>query len=450
LPTKLTAFLDDYNDIFKLQTIDNKNLARIYTHGLFASYRRNVERIDERIDNSQYDQLHHFLSNSPWSSRELIDRIAIRAFNLLQQSARSIEHPLGCYIDESSFAKKGNKSAGVGRQYLGSKGKVDNGQVAVFSAFGSAQNCALVDCRLYLPQDWIEDLERCEKAGIPEDQRSYKSKIELALESVEHLDKMGLSPDFYAIDALYGNSMHFMNTLELTGKTVLGRVRSNFQLYLEKPHFYLPERKSGRGRTPTKMRTKTKAFSVRAIQQKSNEEDWQRVEVRNTEKGKLYLDIIHKKIWVRCKNTNKTFERELLITRESKEGKLKYSYTLVIPAGCTDLQRLVQMDRQRYWIERSFQDVKNQVGMDEYQVRKYDGFYHHMSLSMLAYLFLTEQRMLFGENIELLSCADIKKFLEFLIPNKAVTLEDLYMQMWIRHKKRRASTESFLRRQGEI
>ena len=105
------------------------------------------------------------------------------------------------------------------------------------------------------------------------------------------------------------------------------------------------------------------------------------------------------------------------------------------------------MDRQRYWIERSFQDVKNQVGMDEYQVRKYDGFYHHMSLSMLAYLFLTEQRMQFGENVELLSCADIKKFLEFLIPNKAVTLEGLYMQMWIRHKKRRASTESYLRRQ---
>lgn len=443
----MTTFLEDYNDIFKLQTIDNKRLAHIYTHGLFASKLRNIERIDERIVKSEYDQLHHFISNSPWSSRELIDRIAIRSFDFLQHSSIKTEQPLGCYIDESSFAKKGDKSVGVGWQYLGSKGKVDNGQVAVFSAFGSAQNCALVDCRLYLPRDWIEDPERCNKAGIPEDQRKYKTKIELALESVEHLDKMGLSPDFYAIDALYGNSMHFMNTLELTGKTVLGRIRSNFQCYLEKPHFYPPERKSGRGRPPIKMCTQTKAFSVQAVQKKSKEEDWQRVEVRDTEKGKLYLDIIHKKIWVRCQNTNKTFERELLITKENEEGKIKYSYTLVIPAGCTDLQRLVQMDRQRYWIERSFQDAKNQVGMDEYQVRKYDGFYHHMSLSMLAYLFLTEQRMQFGENVELLSCADIKKFLEFLIPNKAATLEDLYIQMWVRHKKRRASTESYLRRQ---
>ena len=145
--------------------------------------------------------------------------------------------------------------------------------------------------------------------------------------------------------------------------------------------------------------------------------------------------------------TNKTIKRELLITKENEEGKVKYSYTLLISAGCTDLQRLVQMDRQRYWIERSFQDVKNEVGMDEYQVRKYDAFYHHMSLSMLAYLFLTEERMRFNTNIELLSCADIKKFLEFLIPNKAKTLEELYIQMKIRHKKRQASTKSAFRRQ---
>ena len=126
---------------------------------------------------------------------------------------------------------------------------------------------------------------------------------------------------------------------------------------------------------------------------------------------------------------------------------MKYSYTLVIPNGCTDLQRLVQMDRQRYWIERSFQDAKNEVGLDEYQVRKYEAFYHHMSLSMLAYLFLTERRMSFTGKIDFLSCADIKKFWVFLIPNKAKTLEDLYIQMLIRHKKRQASIDSARRRQ---
>ena len=412
-----------------------------------AAGRRNVARMDERIEESQYDRLHHFLSDSPWSSRKLIDRVATQAFSLLSDNSQNIEFPLGCYIDETSFRKKGNKSVGVDRQYLGCIGKVDNGQVAVFTALGTGSHCALVDCRLFLPKSWIDDPERCDQAGIPEDQRKYKTKIELASESVEHINSLEVKPDFYAIDALYGSSMAFMNKLENTGKPVLGRVRRNFKFYLEKPHFYLPERKSTRGRTPTKKRTKTKAFSAFAIQQLSKEEDWQTIEVRDTEKGKLRLEVIHKNIWVHCPVINKTMERKLLVTRENEEGKIKYSYTLVIPAECTDLKELVQMDRQRYWIERSFQDVKNEVGMDEYQVRKLEAFYHHMSLSMLAYLFITEQRMHFNKNIVLLSCADIKKFLEFLIPNKATTLEDLYTQMQIRHKKRYASIKSAYRRQ---
>lgn len=443
----MNEFLSDYNDVFKLKTIDNNDLAEIYTQALFATNRRNVERMDERIDKSQYDRLHHFLSDSPWSSRKLIDRVASRAFSLLSHKSQSTGLPIGCYIDETSFRKKGNMSVGVKRQYLGCIGKVDNGQVAVFTALGTGQHCALADCRLFLPESWTDDSERCDKARIPEDQREYKTKIELALESVEHINSIGLSADFYAIDALYGSSMVFMNELENTGKPVLGRVRRNFKLYLEEPHFYLPERKSNRGRAPKKLRTDTKAFSALAVQQQGNEQDWQSIEVRDTDKGKLRLEIIHKNIWVRCTTTNKTIKRELLITKENEEGKVKYSYTLLISAGCTDLQRLVQMDRQRYWIERSFQDVKNEVGMDEYQVRKYDAFYHHMSLSMLAYLFLTEERMRFNTNIELLSCADIKKFLEFLIPNKAKTLEELYIQMKIRHKKRQASTKSAFRRQ---
>ena len=439
--------MKDYNDIFKLETFDNKDVANKYTQGLFAATRRNVERMDERIDNSQYDHLHHFLSDSPWKARELIDRVAIRSHSLLFDKSQYTGLPIGLYIDETSFRKKGTKSVGVKRQYLGCIGKVDNGQVAVFSALGTGRHCALVDCRLYLPECWTNDRERCDKAKIPIDQREYKTKIELALDSVEYIDNMGVTPDFYAIDALYGSSMVFMNKLELNGKPVLGRVRRNFKLYLEEPHFYLPQRKSTRGRAPKKLRTDVKAFSALAVQHNSKEEDWQKIEVRDTDKGKLILDIIHKKIWVRCKDTNKTFAREFLITRENEEGKVKYSYTLVIPSKDTDLQDLVQMDRQRYWIERSFQDVKNEVGMDEYQVRKYDAFYHHMSLSMLAYLFLTEQRMRFAANIELLSCADIKKFLEFLIPNKATTVEELYMQMQTRHKKRRASTKSAYRRQ---
>lgn len=437
----------EFSSTFKMKGVDDKDLAHMYTQALLIADKRNVERMDERIKGSQYDQLHHFVSVSPWDHRALMDQTARRAAKKLLMHSKTENLPIGFYIDESSFAKKGVMSVGVGRQWLGSKGKVDNGQVAVFSALGCGQHCALMDCRIYLPKDWTKDPERCDKANIPVDERQYKTKIELASESVEHLDDLGIKVDFHAVDALYGSSMEFMNGLEIHGKPVLGRVRSDFQFYLEKPEFYLPERTSNRGRKPSKMRTNRKAVSAVKLKQQSEEHEWQKIAVRDTDKGKLWLDIIHKKIWVRCKKTNETFERELLITRENEEGKVKYSYTLVISADCTDLQRLVQMDRQRYWIERSFQDAKNEAGLDEYQVRNYRGFHHHMSLSMLAYLFLMEQRMRLKDKIELLSCHDIRLCMQFLITGKVVTFDDLYRQMEIRHFKRKSSTESAIRRQ---
>ena len=188
--------MSDYNDIFKLETFDNKRVEKIYTQGLFAANHRNVERMDERIDNSQYDQLHHFLSDSPWKARKLIDRVAFRSFSLLWDKSQLTGLPIGLYIDETSFRKTGMKSVGVKRQYLGCIVKVDNGQVAVFSALGTGSHCALVDCRLYLPECWVNDKERCKQAKIPLDKQEYKTKIELALESVEHIDNKGVIPDF--------------------------------------------------------------------------------------------------------------------------------------------------------------------------------------------------------------------------------------------------------------
>ena len=208
----------------------------MYSQGLLAANKRNIERMDERICESQYDRLHHFVSHSPWSSRDLMDRTAERAYNLLREHSHNTDLPLGAYLDESSFAKKGIESVGVSRQWLGCKGKVDNGQVAVFSAFGSGPHCALVDCRLFLPESWTNDPVRCEKARIPEDQRTYKTKIELALESVEHLNNKGFDVDFYAVDALYGSSMAFMNSLELNGKPVLGRVRQTSSFFSLNPN----------------------------------------------------------------------------------------------------------------------------------------------------------------------------------------------------------------------
>jgi SRSO17 transposase len=441
--------MSDYLGIFKTQTNDSKELAIIYTKGLLATSRRNIERIDEDIVKSTYDSTHHFISESPWDHRLLMDEIAKNSYTQLQKQSSITSLPIGLYIDESSFAKKGTKSVGVSRQWLGSKGKVDNGQVAVFSAFGTGKHCALIDCRLYLPKSWTEDSERCDKAGVPEDDREYKTKIELAIESAQAVDDMNIKPDFYAVDALYGSSYKFMHELENFNKPILGRVKSNAQVYLNKPKFSVPQRKSSKGRKPTKARTASKAIEVRKIKNELSEDKWQTIKVRNTDRGELRLKIHRQQIWVFCEESQQVTERTLIISRENEDGEIKYSYTVASNTEGIEIHLLVQMDRQRYWIERSFQDAKNEAGLDEYQVRKFKGFYHHMALSMLAYLFFMERRIAALGEIDLLSCSDIRIFMRFLIAKKATTIEDLYMQMFIRHKKRESSIKSSRRRQAD-
>jgi len=420
----------------------------IYIKGLLSTLRRNIERIDEDVVNSTYDSTHHFISESPWDHRLLMDKIAKNSYIQLQKQSAITSLPIGMYIDESSFAKKGKKSVGVSRQWLGSKGKVDNGQVAVFSAFGTGKHCALIDCRLYLPTSWTEDSERCDKAAIPEDQREYKTKIELAIESAQAVDDMCIKPDFYAVDALYGSSYKFMYELEKFNKPILGRVKSDAQVYLNKPEFSIPQRKSNKGRKPTKARTKLKAIEVRKIKTELSEDQWQTINVRNTDRGELRLKVHHQQVWIFCEESQQVSERRVIISRENEAGEIKYSYTLASNTEDIEIEVLVQMDRQRYWIERSFQDAKNEAGLDEYQVRKFNGFYHHMALSMLAYLFFMEQRIAALGKIDLLSCSDIRIFMKFLIAKKATTLEELYVQMSIRHIKRAASIKSSRRRQA--
>ena len=141
---------------------------------------RNLEKISEEM-NFNYHQMQHFITESNWSARQLMD-----------QAARDVSATLpgrkltALIVDESGIAKKGRKSVGVGKQYCGDLGKVENCQVAVFASLSNGDYSSLIDARLYLPEDWCNDTERCEEAGIPETERVFKTKAELAWEIIEH------------------------------------------------------------------------------------------------------------------------------------------------------------------------------------------------------------------------------------------------------------------------
>lgn len=119
----------------------------------------------------------------------------------------------GLIIDETSFPKSGKKSVAVNRQWCGTLGKVDNCQVGVFTSLVRGSLAALVDGRLYVPKDWTDDSDRCRNAGIPKD-IAFKSKSQLALDSVQHLRSLGIRFSWVGIDGGYGKEPHFLSTLD--------------------------------------------------------------------------------------------------------------------------------------------------------------------------------------------------------------------------------------------
>ena len=142
-----------------------------------AGSRKNIYAISEVVPNTDDRNLQQFITHSKWSAREVLDHVARDTDELIGDATQG-----ALIIDESGFAKQGKMSVGASRQYLGRLGKVDNGQVAVFGVLAKGRFATAIDTRLYLPKEWTDDVERCNKASIPESERVFKTKNQLALE----------------------------------------------------------------------------------------------------------------------------------------------------------------------------------------------------------------------------------------------------------------------------
>jgi SRSO17 transposase len=196
---RFITFVDTYAEHFQSYRHDVTEKARQYACGLMqAGSRKNMDRMAGVVPGSKSRNLQQFLAHSKWRHKEVIDHVAQDVDNLLGD-----EHNACFLIDESGFAKQGNMSVGVSRQWLGRFGKVNNCQVAVFGTLANGQFVAPVDVRLYLPEKWTNDPNRCERACVPENERKFRTKIELALEMVRHARENGCRYGWVGSDAGY-------------------------------------------------------------------------------------------------------------------------------------------------------------------------------------------------------------------------------------------------------
>ena len=240
--------------------------------------RRNAENLSETVPGSARG-MQRFLTDSPWDDEAIIGR-------LQEYLGTRLEHPEGVWVlDGSDFPKQGRKSAGVARQYCGRLGKVANCQAGMFLAYVSPLGRALVDKRLYLPESWTSDKDRCEAAGVPEDRRGYRSKTELALEMVGRAQERGhLKAGWVAADDAFGMSPSFRDGLMALGMWYVLDVPSGFTMWPPEPAWTSVEYQGfGRPRKP-RLRSgqrRTMAERVDAI----TEEAWREITVAEGSQG---------------------------------------------------------------------------------------------------------------------------------------------------------------------
>lgn len=337
---------------------------------------------------------------------------------------------------------------GVARQWCGRLGKVDNCQVAVFAVLTDGQRHAPVDMRLYLPQRWIEDLKRCDRAGIPVSVRQLRSKAELALEIVRAARARGMQFAWVGVDGGYGKEPAFLRALDDAGEVFVADVHSTQMVWTEPPGLHVPAPKSPRGRHPTRQRAAAEPLSVETLVSRFRAEDWTRCLLRDSTRGPLQVDIAHRRVWLWDGAEAKTRCWHLIVRREVGSPRtVKYSLSNA-PADTTPLQ-LARMQGQRYWVERAFEDAKGQCGLADYQVQGWLAWHHHVTMVMLAMLFIAEQRAAHQPTLALLSPRDIVEMLKETLPRKPDGKHALVARINQRHARRQSAIEARSRTQSK-
>ena len=347
-----------------------------YAAGLLSNLERKTGEGIAYLHGQDRKQMQQFVGESPWEHAPLLTELA------RQVGARIGEADGVIVFDPSAFAKKGTKSVGVARQWSGRQGKVDNCQVGIYMAYVSRQEHALVNVRLYLPQEWTKDRARCRAAGVPDDVK-FQTRHEQALEMLD--ESGGLLPHGWVTgDDEMGRCGPLRAALRTRDERYLLAVPSNT---LFRDAEVPPPEYSGRGRHP-----KTPWQRVDRWCRSLPETAWTSLEVRDGEKGPLEFEVTVRRVQARTPTGGTGPDEMLFITRERQsDGTLKHDYYLSNAAANTPAIEFARAAKSEHRIEECFQRGKSEAGLGDYQVRHWIGWHHHQTLSLIAAWFLNEE-----------------------------------------------------------
>ena len=354
-----------------------------YLRGLLVQQtdRRNAENLAEAVGDATPRSLQRLLSEAPWETTPVLD--ALQGYLAPRLTAAD-----GVFVlDETGFPKKGTKSVGVARQYCGTLGKVGNCQLGVFLAYVAERGHALIDARLYLPREWTDDPTRCRAAGVPADV-VYQSKAELAMAMLEHARTVNqLAGPWVTADADYGKVPALRDALEADGWWYVLEVPSTTPIFVEAAEAAVPTW-SGRGRKPTRPRLVEGAPHAQSVQEWVGAvapARWDVLTVAEGAQGPRTYQFAAQRVWE--SRAGVPGRESWLVVRRNLDGSELKFYLSNAPAD-TPLPTLAQVGAWRWPIETEFQTEKGEIGLDEYEVRGWDGWHHHITLALLAGAFL--------------------------------------------------------------
>jgi SRSO17 transposase len=339
-----------------------------YLKGLLSPVKRkNGWQLAELAGEKNPDGIQRLLNNALWDADLVRDDLREYVVEHLGEEGAVL------VIDETGFLKKGTKSVGVKRQYSGTAGRIENSQIGVFLAYASSKGHTLLDRELYLPKEWAIDEARREEAGVPEEVE-FATKPQLAIKMLERALQAEVPCKWVTADEVYGGDRRLRIWLEQQEQAFVLAVTSNEALWCNI------------GRGPRQDRTAAMAASV-------TDDEWYRLSAGDGAKGPRLYD------WARVALERLTWlgEDEVrwehwLLVRRSIEKPEELAYYVVFCPIDTHLQELVQVAGQRWTIEESFEITKDEVGLDEYEVRRWTGWYRHITLAMLAQAYLAVTR----------------------------------------------------------
>jgi len=342
-----------------------RHRALLYLQAVLSEIpRKNGWQIAEQAKQANPYGMQRLVSSAVWDVDGVRDDIRAFVLEYLGQTGG-----IGV-IDESGIPKRGKKSAGVKKQYCGATGHKENCQVGVFLTYDTALGHALIDAGLYIPEDWTADRERCREAGIP-DTVQYRPKWEIALHMLRRATEAGVTFRWVVADTVYGHAEELRTWLEKQGTAYVLGIPCNEPVCVQAPNGYL---------------LAEARESVAMLLQK--EEDWHRLANGWGTKGPRLFDWARLPVFYKGVVDGSHF----LLIRRCIDDASVLSYYLVFAPPETSLLEMVLAIGARWHIEEDFEATKD-LGLDQYEVRSYTGWYRHITLVMLAYAFLVSIRV---------------------------------------------------------